>query len=232
MDLPTDRNHDAEDVRERWRDSLAHAAASAYRRASADEMPTEARRVRWRLDARSAVSVALLAAVVAVVGWAVVAGAPGAAAPAATAVPSVSSAPTVQTAQPAQVIVHVAGHVVSPGLVSLAAGDRVADAIDAAGGPLDDADLSAVNLARVAQDGEQILVPAVGEQADSGGGPVRLATATADDLEQLPGIGPVLAARIVQDREENGPFMSVEDLTRVSGIGESLVGQLDGLVVP
>lgn len=137
---------------------------------------------------------------------------------------------------PPVVVVHVLGAVVDPGIVELPLGSRVVDAIAAAGGPTDDADLAAVNLARVIADGEQLRLPAVGEvpplspsaggAAASADGRININTADAAGLEQLPGVGPAIAARIIAWREQNGPFRSVDELTAVSGIGEKT---LDGL---
>lgn len=138
------------------------------------------------------------------------------------------------------VVVHVVGQVVAPGVVVLPAGSRVADAVDAAGGPTPDADLGAINLARVLVDGEQVVVPAPGEvtagagAAASGGtdasGLVDLNTADVAALDELPGIGPVLAERIVAWREEHGRFTAVEELTEVSGIGPAVYARLKDLV--
>jgi competence protein ComEA len=144
-----------------------------------------------------------------------------------------------------EVVVHVVGEVAEPGLVTLPAGSRVADAVEAAGGPTDDADLSAVNLARDVVDGEQVLVPAPGQAvpapadattgasggpgaggAGGTGGQVPLNTADATALMELPGVGPVLAERIIAWRDENGPFTSVEELTEVSGIGPAVLEKL------
>lgn len=140
---------------------------------------------------------------------------------------------------PDTVIVHVSGAVRTPGLAHLVDGDRVADAVAAAGGPLPGADLSAVNLARPVVDGEQVHVPVVGEQPASGSaggavlgdGRVDVNRATAAELETLPGVGPVLAQRIVAHREEHGPFASPDDLRDVSGIGERTLETLADLVV-
>ncbi|RZS59073.1 competence protein ComEA [Microcella putealis] len=136
------------------------------------------------------------------------------------------------------VLVHVAGAVANPGVVELAEGARVLDAVARAGGAADDAELTAVNLARVVVDGEQIVVPRVGEvpaaapgspasgAASSGAaGLVNLNVADATTLETLPGVGPAIAARIIAWRDENGPFRSVDELLAVSGIGEKT---LDG----
>ena len=132
---------------------------------------------------------------------------------------------------------HVLGAVANPGLVTLAAGARVLDAVAAAGGLTEDADLSTVNLARPVTDGEQLAVPRVGEPlppppaAGSGaasGSPstVNLNTATQSDLETLPRIGPALASRILEWRAANGRFTSPADLLAITGIGQKL---FDGL---
>jgi competence protein ComEA len=125
--------------------------------------------------------------------------------------------------------VHVAGAVKHPGLITLPAGSRVADALDKAGGAQAPRYLDTVNLARVLVDGEQIVL---GEPTGSStvGGKLSLNSATAAELEQLPGVGPVLAQRIVQWRGDHGPFRSVDDLNEVSGVGDSLMDQLRPLV--
>lgn len=143
----------------------------------------------------------------------------------------------------ARIEVHVLGQVAHPGVVTVAPDARVQDVVRAAGGLLDSADLTRVNLARHVQDGEQIVVPRPGQEvttapgpapAGSGTGtasaPVDLNTADASALDALPGVGPVLAARIVQYRESNGPFRSVDQLDEVSGIGAKLMEQLRPLV--
>ncbi|WP_255491558.1 ComEA family DNA-binding protein [Actinotalea sp. JY-7876] len=137
------------------------------------------------------------------------------------------------------VVVHVVGQVAAPGLLELPAGSRVADAVDAAGGALPSADLTALNLAREVTDGEQVVVPAPGEtvavpQGTGGGssqpGPLDLNRADLAALDELPGIGPVLAERIVAWRDEHGPFTTVEELAEVPGIGPSLLADLRELV--
>ena len=138
------------------------------------------------------------------------------------------------TVAPAEVYVHVLGRVSHPGLYVLEQGTRVADALAAAGGTLDDADLQAVNLARLLSDGEQIVVPQVGAApapgsvapGSSGDGIIDLNSADQAALETLPRIGPALAERIIQWRDDNGRFASVDDLLAVPGIGEKL---LEGL---
>jgi competence protein ComEA len=132
---------------------------------------------------------------------------------------------------PAAVFVHVAGWVRSPGVYELQVGERVIDAIDRAGGPRRGADLNALNLAALVVDAQQVLVPRKAAEPSGVGGQVtapgaegnqkiNLNLATAEDLETLPGIGEVLAQRILEHREANGPFTSVDELLEVSGIGE------------
>lgn len=125
----------------------------------------------------------------------------------------------------AVLVVHVAGKVANPGIVQLPPGSRVIDAIEAVGGSEDDVDLTALNLARVLTDGEQVVVgidlppqPATGPQ---GTGPalVSLNSASPEQLAMLPGIGPTLAARIVQWREQNARFTAIDELLEVAGIG-------------
>jgi len=147
-------------------------------------------------------------------------------------------------ADASSVVVHVVGEVHAPGLVALPGGARVADALTAAGGATSAADLAAVNLARHLVDGEQVLVPLPGQVVPatvdaaqggvSGPGPagalVDVNTADSAALDALPGIGPVLAERIVTWRQENGRFTSVDELGEVSGIGPTLLGRLRALV--
>lgn len=168
-----------------------------------------------------------------------------------------ASEPADGQARPGQVVVHVAGAVASPGVVTLDEGARVADAIDAAGGLAQEADPDQLNLARPLTDGEQVRVPRVGEDASAwqgtsgqagasagggGGGQapgaagpapsgsVNLNTADAAELETLPGIGPALAQRIIDYRTEHGAFTSVDELTSVSGIGSARLEALRDLV--
>lgn len=138
------------------------------------------------------------------------------------------------TVAPAEVYVHVLGQVTHPGLYVLEQGTRVADALAAAGGTLDDADVQAVNLARLLTDGEQIVVPQIGAVSapgttapgSGGDGVIDLNSADQAALETLPRIGPALAERIIQWREDNGRFASVDDLLAVPGIGEKLLAGL------
>jgi competence protein ComEA len=147
-----------------------------------------------------------------------------------------------------EVVVHVAGAVVSPGVRRLPPGSRVIDALDAAGGPLLDADLPRINLAAPLVDGQQVYVPRPGEQPPvaagtggssdgaanpAGGAPgalVNLNTATGEQLETLPGVGPSTAAAIIAHRDQHGPFTSIDQLVDVRGIGEAKLEQLRDLV--
>lgn len=141
--------------------------------------------------------------------------------------------------QPAALVtVHVAGAVADAGIYAIPEGSRVQDAVDAAGGFVEDAAPDAVNLARVLQDGEQVVIPTQ-EQVRGGVVPttggaqatgaaegagiaamVNINTAGADELDTLPGVGPATAQAIIEERESGGPFASIEDIQRVSGIGE------------
>lgn len=126
-----------------------------------------------------------------------------------------------------EVIVHVAGAVRRPGLVHLPAGSRVADALTAVGGATSPRAEGSVNLARLLVDGEQIQVLASGLIGGAqAGGKVLLNSASAKQLEELPGVGPVLASRIVEFRTEHGGFRSIDQLNEVSGIGDALLSRL------
>jgi competence protein ComEA len=150
----------------------------------------------------------------------------------------VGSSPPSAGAEPATVTVDVAGKVRHPGIVVLDAGARVVDALEAAGGPKPGVDLTGLNLARVLVDGEQVVV---GGAAPSGvaaaaspapGAPtapatlVNLNTATEDELDTLPEVGPVTAGSILQWRDQHGGFTSVDELLEVDGIGEVTLGKL------
>lgn len=162
---------------------------------------------------------------------------------------SPTSAPTT-TAAP--VVIHVVGAVAAPGVQQVPAGARILDALEAAGGPTAEADLAQLNLAAPVTDGTQIRVPTVGESppgplivapsgdpsagggASSGAGsnaPVDLNTATPQELEELPGVGPATAAAIVAWRDRNGRFASVDQLLEVRGIGPAKFEAVRDLVV-
>ncbi len=135
-------------------------------------------------------------------------------------------------------VVHVDGAVAAPGVYELEGEGRVADAVEAAGGLVEGADTSALNLAALVSDGEKVHVPREGEAATSATGApaqaqpglVNLNTADVAQLDELPGVGEATARAIVEDREANGPFTTPEDLMRVSGIGEKKYAKLEDLI--
>jgi competence protein ComEA len=143
------------------------------------------------------------------------------------------------TAQ-AALVVHVVGAVRRPGLYRLPAGSRVADAVTRAGGATRRADTSLVNLAAPLADGVQIAVPRRGSASAAGAGgaagaaagPVHLNSATLEELDTLPGVGPVTAQKIVDYRQQHGPFTALEDLDAIPGIGPARIEQLRGLAEP
>jgi competence protein ComEA len=140
-----------------------------------------------------------------------------------------------------KVVVHVVGAVRRPGLYGLRNGARIADAVRRAGGTTRKANLEAINLAAPVEDGLQVVVPRVipasGGNAESGDpaatqGPIHLNTATLEQLDTLPGVGPVTAQKIVDWREQHGAFTSVDDLDAIPGIGPARLEQLRDLVAP
>ncbi len=167
--------------------------------------------------------------------------------PTAGSVPTTRAAesPTASSRPTGMLVVHVAGDVARPGVVRVAAGARVVDAIEAAGGGLPDADLDRLNLAAKVTDGQRVAVAKIGAPAPveagaatggvvpAGGastGPINLNTATAAQLEELPGIGPSLAAAIIAEREKRGGFTAVTELQDVRGIGELRYADIKDLV--
>ncbi|MGW6059986.1 helix-hairpin-helix domain-containing protein [Streptomyces sp. NPDC055189] len=151
-----------------------------------------------------------------------------------------------------EVVVDVSGKVRSPGMLRLPAGSRVADALKAAGGVRPGADTAGLNRARLLVDGEQVAVgapaaagaapaapavpggagPAAGSAGASPAAPIGLNTATAEQLDELPGVGPVLAQHIIDYRTEHGGFRSVDELREVNGIGDKRYADLQNLVRP
>jgi competence protein ComEA len=218
--------------------------------------PSGASELRDRFDAlrrdpRVAVAVLLAIALAAGVYWfrSGIAAPPAPGGKAAAVATTVVAATTTEVpAESADVVVHVAGAVAKPGLVTLAGGSRVADAIDAAGGAAANADLDRLNLAALLADGQRVAVarrgqpappldPAAGAEATAAAdgsatasGPINLNAATQAELEALPGIGPTLAGAIIEERERAGGFTAVADLRRVPGIGDARFAQVESLV--
>lgn len=244
-----------------WVPGAVRAAADAYARQHPPDLDDEPAGVRprhepeawrprwavpWRVVGVAAVAVALLAGAAVLRSVALTPGAPvdlpeplGATASATMGADADASAgagadaTADPTTDPATVVVHVVGAVAAPGVVRLPAGSRVTDAVAAAGGATAEADLAAVNLARVLTDGEQIVVPRPGDPAPPAGAAPGAADDTVDlnaaslaELDGLPGVGPVLAQRIVDGR----PYTSVDELDQVSGIGQTLLERLRPLV--
>jgi len=152
--------------------------------------------------------------------------------------------PATPSPSPGVVVVDVAGWVRSPGVYELPVGSRVVDALQRAGGARPGADLTSINLAALLTDGEQVVIGKHGGSTfgsgssviggagspGAGGGLVNINSATLEELESLPGIGPALGQRIIDYREQHGPFSSVDDLLNVSGIGDQRLADLRDLV--
>ena len=168
--------------------------------------------------------------------------------PGAITAPAAEAAGTTVTVEIVEIVVHVAGAVMAPGVHRLDPGARVVDAVAAAGGPTPDALLDAINLAQPLRDGDRLVVPVAGGPAapvaggvtaaiaepgppgDPSGGLVDLNSATAAELDELPGVGPATAQAIVSHRDANGPFASVDGLADVRGIGPAKLEALRPLV--
>ena len=217
----------------------AHAAAgspSPLLDVLADRMPPWLRGLTAAPTGRALLALGTVCAVcLGVTGWTLLHR------PAAPVYPPPSAAAVVPLPTPtvAGLVVDVGGRVRRPGLVTLSPGARVADALDAAGGVLRPRDVATVDLAARVNDGELLLIGVAGGVAPAGGtgaaasgttGPVDLNAATVDQLDELPGIGPVLAQRIVDWRTQHGGFRSVDDLDDVSGIGDAIFAELQPLV--
>jgi competence protein ComEA len=151
------------------------------------------------------------------------------------------AASSASASKPARLFVHVVGAVRRPGLYRVPDGARVADAVTRAGGPTPKAQLELVNLAARLADGEQVVVPRRGATGvlpagGAGGtaplGPVHLNSATLEQLDALPGVGPVTAQKILDYRQQHGGFGSVDELDAVPGIGPARLADLRALVAP
>lgn len=239
---PTDETR-AEIARRR----LAQLAASFDAELPQDDEPGPAhlRRTVHLPHVKVIATIAVAASVLLV--WWLLSGRPETSDPAAPLALSTSAAGPASSAGPAsnapsaELIVDVIGKVRKPGIVTVPKGSRVYQAIEAAGGLKGRADTASLNMARILTDGEQILVgiepvTAPGGPADTGTGTapgtkVNLNTATSEQLDTLPGVGPVTAKAILDWREENGRFGSVDDLLDVKGIGDATLAELRDLVV-
>ncbi|WP_017973824.1 ComEA family DNA-binding protein [Actinopolyspora halophila] len=240
-------------ARERLRELMADAEDASPAELSDDESARERRIPRWlrerlprfllgalpdpgRAGCFGVVAVAVLGCAVFAITWN-----PGGRS---TPVPS-RALPTVEraaptTSPPEQLVISVVGKVHEPGLVTLEAGSRVADALRAAGGPRSGGDTLALNLARELSDGEQLYVgiePPEGAERSGGGGADSASSDTLDlnaaeeeGLKELPGVGPVTAGAILRWRSEHGDFDSVEQLSEVDGIGPATLARLRDLV--
>jgi competence protein ComEA len=223
-----------------------------------EEIPRPEWSTRWhalRNDRRVAAALFACLAVAAAVAWwrAGAASSPALPSTPTTTVAGARSSSTTVSTLAADIVVDVVGAVRRSGIVRLRTGARVVDAIGAAGGATADADLTRLNLAAMLSDGTRVAVPSAGapppavdpaaviggSSGGSGGdgsetlgasGPVNLNSATPEQLDTLPGVGPATAAAIVRDREAHGPFASVDDLARVRGIGPAKLEQLRDLV--
>ena len=193
------------------------------------------------VQGRRVLAAALLALVLVIVAWRH--GPAGSTAPlrVAPVVPARASPAAAATAAARLLVVDVVGAVHRPGLVRLPEGSRVADAIARAGGLRRGAERAGVNFAAPVSDGQQVVVPQRGAVVAAGAGagaasastgPVSLNSATAEQLDTLPGVGPVTAEKIVAYREQHGAFRSIDELDAISGIGPSRIANLRGLVVP
>ena len=155
---------------------------------------------------------------------------------AAQATPAAAAQP-IQAEQGPELVVHVVGAVHRPGLYRLGPGSRVADAVTRAGGATRRADVSLVNLAAPLADGIQVVVPvkAAAGQPTAGTaaeGPVHLNIATLEQLDTLPGVGPVTAQKILDYRQKNGAFSSLDELDAIPGIGPARIEQLRDVAAP
>lgn len=247
LGLPTQPvTRPAEDVPSEPEEEVSVTALEDLRAALADQLPPTVRGGRLTLSRPAAVGIAVLVAAAVGLGasylWRAHA-TPVPLTPTATASHATSASVATHSSTPAPsatrsvVVVDVAGKVRHPGVVRLPQGSRVVDAIAAAGGSLRGVDLTTLNLARTLQDGEQVVVGATlsppptagtssGTTPPTSAGPVDLNSATLEQLETLPGIGPALGQRIIDWRTAHGHFSTVDELREVAGIGDARFADL------
>lgn len=229
------------DIARRRLEQLA-ASFDATAPAPVVDEETEPPRHSHRRDMRQmrAVAVGLSAALVVVLWW-LLSGRPSTSEPvnvvSSSASPAAPGPVTSSAPEVGQVVVDVVGKVRKPGIVTLAAGSRVFEAVKAAGGTRGRVNLYGLNMARVLADGEQIVVgiepplaSASGTETLPSSGLININTATAEQLQALPGVGPVTAQSIISWRETNGRFAGVDDLLDVKGIGPATLDSLRDLV--
>jgi competence protein ComEA len=219
-------------------DSPEHARAEGSMLALARARITE----HLRFHPRETAALAVLGLLLLIgAGLAYLRARPAAAVPPPTGAVSASASPSAGSAPANTIVVDVVGAVRKPGVYDFAQGARVIDAVRAAGGFLPGAEPQAINLARPLVDGEQVVVPKKGEapaaaaggagsSAQQPGDKVNINSATESDFENLPGIGPVLAQKIVDYRDQHGPFRSIQDLMKVTGIGQKKFDSLQAYV--
>ena len=189
--------------------------------------------VRTEAGRRSALAIGVAALAAVLTGWWLLAGRQHASTePSSQALPLAAPATSASSHATARVVVDVVGRVRRPGVYRLPGGSRVGDALTAAGGALPGVDLSQLNLSSNLADGQQVAVgvPGTGAASGAASAPIDLNTATVQQLDALPGVGPVLAQRIVDWRTQHGRFESVDQLQEVSGLGPSRLADLRPLV--
>lgn len=220
--------------------NISEIVKKTYKAGTGEELlhpPQEARQIRAAYTSRQSASLIALISVMAgiIVAWWASQPSDVHAVPPPTPVSSPVSDQNLVDSQDepgGTVIVYVSGHVAQPGVIELAEGMRMADALDAAGGFTEEADPHAVNLARVVTDGEHIHFPAPGEipvqtsGSEDSGDLININTATSDRLQELPGIGPATAEKILDHRESIGAFTAIDELLEISGIGPATLDKL------
>ncbi len=234
---PFDTGETRAEVARRRLAQLAASFDAEIPREKPDEGPVVTRK---RIDAahvRVLVTIAVAAGVL--LTWWLLSERPRTSSPDAVSLVATPSPSGADPSAAGELVIDVEGKVKHPGIVTLPAGSRVHEAIAEAGGVRGKVDTSTLNMARVLTDGEQILVgvdPVPGDPAAGGtsasGARISLASATLEQLDTLPGIGPVTAQAILDHRSEHGPFTSVDDLLDVKGIGEATLADIRDQVTP